>query len=334
MTAARIVATGRYVPARRVTNQELEQQLGPKGAGVDAWLRKNVGIEARHFLASDQVTSDLALAAARDALQKAKVDPASLDLVILATDTPDQPSPGTSARLQFLLGAKSAAAFDVNCACAGFVTALDLAARYLISEPPGSGVRRALVVGAYAMSRFLDFSEKQTSTLFADGAGALLLEAGEAPGFLGSKLATDGAYWDALGIYGGGAALPSTAENVARHGPPAVRFVKKFPSTFNTDRWPPMIREVCARAGLTPEDLKLLVFTQLNLRTIEATMDALKLPMSRTHWTMDKWGYTGSACIPMTLDDALEQGRAKPGDAIALCATGGGLSLGCTLFRL
>jgi len=330
MRSARIAATGRYVPARRVTNQELEAQLGPKGAGLDAWLRKNVGIEARHFMDKAEVTSDLAVNAARAALAKARLDASDLDLIILATDTPDQPSPGTSAAVQFKLGAVRAAAFDVNCACAGFVTALDLASRYLATEP---SMKHALVIGAYGMSRFLDFNEKQTCTIFADGAGAAVLSAGEQPGFLGSKLATDGSLWDALGIYEGGTALPATAENVAKHGPPAVRFVKKFPTTFNTERWPPMVREVCARARVRTEELALLVFTQLNLRTIEATMDALALPMSRTHWTMDRWGYTGSACIPMTLDDAVEQGRLKSGDHVVLCATGGGLSLGCTLFR-
>lgn len=330
MKVARIAATGRYVPARRVTNAELEQRLGARGEGVDAWLKKNVGIESRHWMDAREVTSDLAAHAARDALAKAGLDPAKLGLLILATDTPDQPSPATAARLQQLIGATNAAAFDVNCACAGFVTALDLASRYVATEP---GLEHALVVGAYGMSRFLDLEEKQTCTLFADGAGAVLLSAGAEPGFLAGKLATDGSYWDALGIYKGGTAQPATAASVAESGPPTVRFVRKFPPTFNTERWPALVREVTARAGIGAGDVALYVFTQLNLRTIEATMATLGLPMSRTHWTMDKWGYTGSACIPMTLDDAVGQGRVRRGDHVVLCATGGGLSLGCTLFR-
>ena len=330
MKIAHIAATGRYLPAREVTNAELEQRLGEKGVGLDAWLKKNVGIERRHWMSDQEVTSDLAAAAARDALRKAGLDPARLGLIILATDTPDQPSPATAARLQQLLGAANAAAFDVNCACAGFVTALDLASRYLATEP---GMDHALVVGAYGMSRFLDFTEKQTCTLFADGAGAVVLSAGSEPGFLAGKLATDGAYWDALGIYGGGTARPATLASVQEDGPPTVRFVRKFPPTFNTERWPALVREVTARGGIGVGDVSLFVFTQLNLRTIEATMAALEQPLSRTHWTMDKWGYTGSGCIPMTLDDAVEQGRLKRGDHVILCATGGGLSLGCTLFR-
>ncbi len=327
---ARIAATGRYVPARRVTNAQLEQQLGEKGAGVDAWLRKNVGIEARHYMAGTEATSDLACAAGIDALRKAGVAADRLGLLILATDTPDQQSPATAARLQVLLGATNAAAFDLNSACAGFVTALDLAARYLASDP---SMEHALVIGAYGMSRFLDFTEKQTSTLFADGAGAVLLSASDQPGFLGAKLATDGRYWDALGIYTGGTARPATLAEVEKSGPPTVRFVKKFPSTFNTERWPALIDQVTAQAGLGPRDVDLFVFTQLNLRTIEATMAVLEQPLSKTHWTMDKWGYTGSGCIPMTLDDAAEQGKVEAGDHVILCATGGGLSLACALFR-
>ena len=298
--------------------------------GVDGWLRKNVGIEARHYMAEAEVTSDLAAAAANDALKKAGVRAEQLGLVILATDTPDQQSPATAARLQVLLGATNAAAFDLNSACAGFVTALDLGARYLATEPT---LDHVLVVGAYGMSRYIDWNEKQTCTLFADGAGAVLLSASEQPGFLGAKLATDGRYWDALGIYTGGTARPATLAEVEQGGPPTVRFVKKFPSTFNTERWPALINQVTAKAGLTTREVALFVFTQLNLRTIEATMAALEQPLSKTHWTMDKWGYTGSGCIPMTLDDANVQGRVKPGDHVVLCATGGGLSLACALFR-
>jgi 3-oxoacyl-[acyl-carrier-protein] synthase III len=327
---ARIAATGRYVPARRVTNEELEQQLGEKGAGVDAWLRKNVGIEARHYMADGEVTSDLACAAGNEALRRASVAAAQLGMVILSTDTPDQQSPATATRLQVLLGAVNAAAFDLNSACAGFVTALDLGARYLASDP---SMEHVLVIGAYGMSRFLDKTEKQTSTLFADGAGAVLLSASERPGFLGARLATDGRYWDALGIYTGGTARPATLAEVEKGGPPTVRFVKKFPSTFNTERWPALIRQVTEQAGLAVSDVALFVFTQLNLRTIEATMAVLEQPLSKTHWTMDKWGYTGSGCIPMTLDDAVALGKVKAGDHVILCATGGGLSLACALFR-
>jgi 3-oxoacyl-[acyl-carrier-protein] synthase-3 len=325
--SARILSTGRYVPARTVTNAELERRLGEP---VDAWLVENVGIRERHLMADDEATSDLAAAAARQALTRAGVAAADVDLLILATDTPDQPSPATAATVQHLLGARRAAFLDVNAACAGWVTALDLASRYLATEPT---MRHVLVVGAYGMSRFVDWGDKKTCTLFADGAGAVLLGAGDGPGFLGARLEGHGEFHDALGIYTGGTRRPATPERIAAEGAPAVRFVRRFPATFNTERWPPLVRGALHRTGLSVEDVTLFVFTQLNLRTIEATMAALGLPMTRTHWTMDKWGYTGSACIPMTLDDAVEQGRLRRGDLVAFCASGGGLALATALFR-
>ena len=327
MRYAQILATGRYVPARTVTNAELEAQLGEP---VDQWLRDNVGIAERHFMAPDEVTSDLAFGAARQALQRAGVTPGELDLLVVASDTPDQPSPGTSSVLQHKLGARQAGTFDVNCACASFVTALDVAAKAIQTD---ADHRRVLVVGAYGMSRHLDWKDKKTCTLFADGAGAVVLGAGDAPGYLAGKLEAHGEYHDALGIYGGGTLHPSTPAYVAEHGQPVVKFVRKFPATFNTERWPALIHALLRKGGVRLDEVKLLVFTQLNLRTIEATMGVLGLPMSRTHWTMDRWGYTGSACIPMTLDDAVLAGRVRPGDLVLLVASGGGLAMAGSLLR-
>jgi len=325
---AAIAATGRYVPERVITNRELAERLGEPG--IDDWLRKNVGIEERHVMAEGEVTSDLAVNAARQALQRAAVKPSELDLVIVATDTPDYLSPGTSSVVQHKLGAGGAGTFDVNCACASWVTALDLASKSIAADP---GINRVLVAGAYGMSRFVNWDMKQTCTLFADGAGAVVLTAEDAPGYRGGKLQAHGEYHDALGIYTGGTSRPATRETVQKLGPPEVQFVRKFPATFNTERWPVLAKEVLGRAGMAPGDVDLYLFTQLNLRTIEATMAALGQPMSRTHWTMDKWGYTGSACIPMTLDDAVEQGRLHRGDHVLFCASGGGLAMAAALFR-
>ncbi len=327
MRRARILSTGRYVPERVVTNAELEARLGQP---VDQWLRDNVGILERHVMADDQATSDLCLEAARDALDRAGLTAADLDLVVVATDTPDQPSPATATVLQHKLGALRAGTYDLNAACAGFVTALDVAAKTIAAD---DAYQHVLVVGAYGMTRFVDWTDKKTCTLFADGAGAVVLGAGEAPGFLGARLEAHGEYHDALGIYTGGTLHPATATRLAAEGPPAVRFVRKFPATFNTERWPVQLRAVLSRADLHVDDVALFVFTQLNLRTIEATMAALGQPMRKTHWTMDKWGYTGSACIPMTLDDAVKTGRVHPGDLVALCASGGGLAMATALFR-
>ncbi len=327
MRRARILSTGRYVPERVVSNAELEARLGQP---LDAWLVENVGIRQRHLMADHEVTSDLAVAAARDALARAGLSPQDLDLIIVATDTPDQPSPATASVVQHKLGARRAGTYDLNCACAGFVTALDVAAKTIAAD---DAYHHVLVVGAYGMSRFIDWTDKKTCTLFADGAGAVVLGAGEAPGFVGARLEAHGEYHDALGIYTGGTLHPATPERVAAEGAPAVRFVRKFPATFNTERWPVLLQGVLERAGLGVDDVALFVFTQLNLRTIEATMAALGQPMSKTHWTMDKWGYTGSACIPMTLDDAVRAGRVRPGDLVALCASGGGLAMATALFR-
>lgn len=327
MRHAAITGTGRYVPARQMTNHELDRMLNEP---VGEWLVKNVGIEKRHLMADDEVTSDLALGAAKQALLRAGLEPMQLDLIIVATDTPDYLSPATAAVLQSKLGAKRAAVFDLNSACAGWVTALDFASKAITAD---ASYRHILVVGAYGMSRFIDWKNKHTCTLFADGAGAVVLSASEQPGMLGAKLFAEGDYHDALGIYTGGTFRPAKAENLGPAGKPVVQFVRKFPPTFNTERWPQLLAGLLDRSRLTLEDVKLFVFTQINLRTIEATMAAMGQPMSKTHWTMDKWGYTGSACIPMTLDDAVDQGKVKPGDLIALCASGGGLAMASALLR-
>lgn len=332
---AQLLSTGRYVPKQVLTNADIGARLGED---VDDWLVRNVGIRTRHVMADDEVTSDLVVHAARQALDRAGLSPADLDLVVVATDTPDYLSPATSSVVQHKLGASSAGTLDVNSACAGWVTALDMAARYVITEPR---CRHALVAGAYGMTRFVDYKDKHTCTLFADGAGAVILGPGETPGFLGGRMLARGEYHDALGIYTGGTSRPATAPNVAAFGPPKVQFVKKFPKTFNSDHWPPLIRDVAAQAGLTLDQVDLFVFTQLNLRTIEAVMAILEQPLSKTHWIMDRWGYTGSGCLPMALDDAIHGGLSarglpplRPDAHVMFCASGGGLSMAVGLWRL
>lgn len=322
-----MAGTGRYVPERMLTNADLEARLGQP---VDAWLRANVGIERRHVMADDQTTSDLATNAARAALDHAGMSADAVDLLIVATDTPDYLSPGTAAPVQMKLGARNAAAFDVNCACASWVTALDVGAKAIVADDDCDTV---VVVGAYAMTRFLDWTDKKTCTLFADGAGAVVLRAADEPGILATKLRAFGEYHDALGIYTGGAHAPATPERVAAHGRPHVQFVRRFPATFNTENWPPLVDATLEKAGLSRDDVDLYLFTQLNLRTIEGMMDTLGQPRAKTHWIMDKWGYTGSACIPMALDDAREHERLKNGDTVLLCASGGGISMGAAVFQ-
>jgi 3-oxoacyl-[acyl-carrier-protein] synthase III len=324
---ARIISTGRYVPEKVLTNAYFEELLNRP---VNDWLIQNVGIRERHVMAPEETTSDLALHAGQQALERAGLTPADLDLIIVATDTPDYLSPATATVLQHKLGATNAGTFDVNCACAGWVTAADVAARYILTDP---AVNRVLAVGAYGMSRFVDYTDHRTCTLFADGAGAAVLGAADQPGFLAGKLVAKGEFYDALGIYTGGAACPVTPfdQNAGR---PRVQFVKKFPASFNAALWPPLMRETAAKASLTLNEIDFFLFTQLNLNTIKEVMAILDQPLDKTHWVMDKWGYTGSACIPMALDDALERGRGpKPGDHVLFCASGGGLSAACNVWR-
>ena len=325
---AQILSTGSYVPERVVTNAEVDALLGES---TSQWLEDNVGILERRWMAEDQTTSDLIVEASNRALEKAGITADQLDLIIVSTDTPDYLSPSTSIVVQHKLGAGKAGCYDVNSACAGWVTALDQGARYLATEP---SMQYVLVAGGYGMSCYLNFADKKTANLFADGAGAAVLGVGEEPGFLASNLLAKGEYHDALGIYSGGTYRPLTPENYQAYGPPVVEFVRKFPKTFNTEYWPKLVKGALDKVGLSFDDVDLYLWTQLNLRTIEYMMDLLEQPIEKTHWVMHKWGYTGSPCVVMALDDAITQGKGpKPGDNIVFCASGGGISMAASVWR-
>lgn len=325
---AQIISTGSYVPERVVTNAEMDELLGEE---TSDWLIQNVGIKERRWMSPEQTTSDLIVEASRKAIEKARIEPRQIDLLIVSTDTPDYLSPGTSVVVQEKLGAVNAGCYDVNSACAGWVTALDQGARYISTD---TDMRYILVAGGYGMSRFLDLKDKKTANLFADGAGAVILGAGDEAGFLASKFLAKGEFHDSLGIYSGGAFRPCTPENLEIYGKPAVQFVKKFPKTFNTEYWPKLIGDALKKADLEISDVDLFLFTQLNLRTIEAMMDLLGQPLEKTHWVMDKWGYTGSPCVAMALDDAINQGRGpEPGQNVLFCASGGGISMAASVWR-
>src|SRR5215210_2171071 len=328
MTYARIIGTGSYVPEKVLTNADLSRMLGED---VDEFVSNVLGIRERHVCGDDESTADLAEAAARRALEAAGVAAEDLDLVVLATDTPEYISPATSVVVQHRLNAKRAGTFDLNCACAGFVTALDTASKYVIAD---SAYRNVLVVGAYAMSKYLDWSDKKTATIFADGAGAVVLQASDdQPGFLAGKLVADGSFHDHMGIYAGGTHLPITRQVLEEDMWTRVRFAKKYPSEVNTEGWPAIVEQVLAKAALKLRDIKLFLFTQVNLSTIKEVMTKLELPMERTHAIMHKWGYTGSACIPMVLHDAVGAGKLTRGDNVIMCASGGGLNMACVAFR-
>jgi 3-oxoacyl-[acyl-carrier-protein] synthase III len=328
MPFANIISTGIYVPEKVLTNADLSQILDED---INEFVTQVLGIRERHVCADDESTADLATNASREALEAARLDASELDLIILATDTPEQLSPATSVVVQHRLGAINAGTFDVNCACAGFVTALDTASKFIIAD---SAYRNVLVVGAYAISKYLDLHDKKTATIFADGAGALILQANdEDPGFLASKLRADGSFHDHMGIYAGGTHLPVTKEVIDEGIWNKVRFAKKYPVEVNTEGWPAITQQVLAKARLKLSDIKLFLFTQVNLSTIKEVMTNLDLPMDRTHTIMQKWGYTGSACIPMVLHDAVGSGKLTRGDNVIMCASGGGLNMACVAFR-
>jgi 3-oxoacyl-[acyl-carrier-protein] synthase-3 len=324
---AQILSTGRYVPEKMLPNSYFDKILNRE---VDDWLVKNVGIKERHVMAEDETTSDLCMHAANQALERARIDAAEIDLLIVATDTPDYFSPATANVVQHKIGAVNAGTFDVNSACAGWVTALDTAARYIMTDEE---INHILVVGAYGMSRFVDYTDHYTCTLFADGAGAVVVGAGDEPGFLAGKRLARGDFYDALGIYTGAVACPVTPVD-ENGGVPRVQFVRKFPATFNSENWPPLIKGTAEKAGLTLDEIDFYLFTQLNLNTNKMIMEIIEQPLEKTHWIMDKWGYTGSACIPMALDDAIESGVGpKPGDNVLFIASGGGISMACTVWK-
>ncbi len=328
MTYARIIGTGSYVPEKVLTNGDLSRMLGED---IDEFVSQVIGIKERHVCAENESTADLATEASNRTLAAAEMSPTDLDLIILATDTPEHLSPATSVVVQDRIGAKNAGTFDVSCACAGFVTALDTASKFIIADP---AYRNVLVIGAYAMSKYIDWKDKKTATIFADGAGAVVLQANdEEPGFLGSKLVADGRYSDYMGIYAGGTRMPIT-EDILREGRwTKVRFAQKYPPEVNIEGWPKIIGEVLAKSSLAVDDIALFLFTQVNLSTIKEVMKTLNVPMERTHTIMQKWGYTGSACIPMVLDDALREWKLKAGDNLIMCASGGGLNMACVAFR-
>jgi 3-oxoacyl-[acyl-carrier-protein] synthase-3 len=326
---ALIASTGSYVPERELPNAYFNDLLGED---VDQWLRDNVNIHSRRWCADNESVADLCEHAGRQALERAGVRPDEVDLLIVATDTPEYVSPSTAAVLQHRLGATGAGTFDLNAACAGFVTALDVAAKYIVSDKRYNHV---LVIGGYAMSKYLDQTDKKTVTLFADGAGAVLLTSatGTDRGFLTSRLHTEGQYASWMGIYAGASNQPITAEVVARKGH-KLKFVHRFPKELNPEVWTRLAEEMADDLGASPRDVDQYVMTQLNVHAIHETLDRLDVPRTRAPLIMDRYGYTGSAAIPMALDYAVTRGDIKENDLVFLIGSGGGLAFAGAAFRM
>ena len=328
MRNAYIRSTGSFAPERIVTNKYFNELLGED---VDTWLIENLNIRERRWCNENESTSFLCVKAAAQALANANLKAEELDLIIISTDTPEYISPSTASVVQFKLGAKNAGTFDINTACAGFVTALDVASKYIRSD---DRYKNILVVGAYAMSKYLNMTDKKTVTLFADGAGAVIVSATDIPerGFLASELYTEGQYHDWMGIYAGGTYQPITQEVVSNKDH-MLKFVRKFPKEINPLTWTRMIKDLTDRLKVTPQQIDNYFFTQLNINSINETLDNLNVPHDKAHTIMEYFGHTGSACIPMALDDANKKGKLKEGDLIVFMGSGGGLAFTSAVFR-
>jgi 3-oxoacyl-[acyl-carrier-protein] synthase-3 len=324
MRFAAVRATGTYVPDREVPNS----MLAARGFPVDR-MEAVSGIRTRWYAPDDWATSDLAVRAARNALERAGVEARDVDLVIVGTDSPDYVTPATSVVVQHKLGASRAGTFDVGCACASFPTALAAAAGLIATN---ASLRNVLVVGAYMMRKLADPNDPMTF-FYGDGAGAALLQPSTRPGVLGAAFRADGAYAKHWAIASGGTAEPASEASV-REGRTRVRMREKYPAEVNEEGWPELVRRVCGDVGLAVDDVALFLFTQVRLTTIERVMERLAMPMTRTHTIMGKWGYTGSACLPMALDDAARAGRVSEGDQVVLVGSGVGYNQAAIALRI
>jgi 3-oxoacyl-[acyl-carrier-protein] synthase-3 len=325
---ATIIGTGFYAPDRVVTNQFFDDMYKKD---IGAFLEKSRNIKERRWKAPEQRTSDLILPAAEKALKTSGVQAKDLDLIIVATDTPDYLSPSTASVIQYKLGATKAGTFDVNSACAGFVTACDMASKYIKAD---SKYKNILVVGAYAMSQWLNFDDYKIASLFADGAGAVVIQATEnlEQGFLSSTMYTDGQYHDYMGIYAGGSAQPLT-EEVLANKQHLLAFPKRIPPETNGLHWPRLTKEVLEPIHATPDQVKHFFITQFNVQSIYETLDRLEVPRERAHYIMDRFGYTGSASIGMAIADAADQKKLKKNDLVVMLGSGGGMSMVAVALR-
>ncbi len=321
---SRITGTGSYLPPRRLTNADLVAELATQGVeSSDDWIVERTGIRARHFADAGMASSDLALHAARQALQAAGVQAQDIDLIIVATSTPDMVFPSTASILQGKLGAKGGAAFDVQAVCSGFIYALTIADALIQSGT----ATKALVIGSEVFSRILDFKDRTTCVLFGDGAGAVVLEASTEPGILATDIHADGSYTDILCVPGhvcGGSIL----------GDPLLRMDGQAVFKLAVGVLDQTARAVLAKAGKTDADIDWLIPHQANIRIMQSTARKLKLPMDKVVVTVDQHGNTSAASIPLALDTAVRNGQVKPGQTLLLEGVGGGFTWGAVLLKL
>lgn len=315
---SRIVGTGSYLPEKVITNRDLELAVDT----TDEWIYTRTGIRQRHVAADDQKTSDLALEASRRALEAAGIAAADLDLIVMATTTPDMVFPSTACLLQAKLGARNCPAFDVQAVCSGFVYGLATADQFLRS----GAYRNALVVGSEIYSRILDWSDRATCVLFGDGAGAVVLRGDSTPGILSSHLHADGSYSNLLSV-------PGTVAGGKVSGRPLLQMDGGGVFKFAVKALDDLVEETLIANKLQKTDIDWLVPHQANIRIIQASAKKLGLSMEKVVVTVDRHANTSAASIPLALDEAARDGRIREGQLVLLEAVGGGFTWGAALVK-
>ena len=319
---SRIESIGSFLPEKIITNQDLEQRVDTS----DEWISTRTGIEQRHIADDSQATSDLALEASLDAIRKAEINPKEIDLIIVGTCTPDVATPNVGVLIQKELGLKSCPAFSVEAACSGFIYALNIANKFIISGES----KCALVVGAETLSRITDWNDRNTCVLFADGGGAAILKPSETPGILYSDIGADGAYSDLLYVPYGTSRKPLSEKDndyfLHMKGNEVFKVAVKKLESIAVD--------AIKRNNLTVEKIDWFIPHQANIRIIQAVAKRLKMPMDKVIVTLDKHGNTSAASIPLALDTAISDGRIKKGDTILLQSFGAGFTWGTALLNL
>jgi len=318
---SRITGTGSFLPPQRVTNAELAAQLARDGVETsDDWIVERTGIRARHFAAPDVAASDMAVQAARHALEAAGRKPEEIDLIIVATSTPDMVFPSTACIVQRKLGAFGGAAFDVQAVCSGFVYGLAVADSMIRTGLAS----KALVIGSEVFSRILDFKDRTTCVLFGDGAGAVVLEASDQPGILASELHADGRHVEIL-------CTPGTVSGGKVLGDPLLKMDGQAVFKLAVGVLESAARAVLAKAGRSDADIDWLIPHQANIRIMQGTARKLKMPADKLVVTVDEHGNTSAASIPLALDVAVRKGQVKRGDTVMLEGVGGGFTWGAVL---
>ena len=320
---SRITGTGSYLPPDRLTNADLTKRLAATGVETsDEWIVERTGIHARHFAAPDVLCSDLAFEAAKNALLSAGLQPGDIDLIIVATSTPDMVFPSSACILQNKLGIAGCPAFDIQAVCSGFVYALSVADAMIKT----GAASKALVVGAEVFSRILDFSDRTTCVLFGDGAGAVVLEASETPGILASDLHADGKH---VGIL----CVPGNVSGGKVIGDALLKMDGQAVFKLAVGVLESAARTALAKANLTEADIDWLIPHQANIRIMQSTAKKLKLPLEKLIVTVDQHGNTSAASIPLALDVSVRSGKIKKGDTLMLEGVGGGFTWGAVLLN-